>query len=80
MLTEYVQKVMKRAKYEILPGDGSYYGSIKGFPGLYANAPSLEKCREELLETLEEWILIRLRKNLKVPLVHRIDLNIKKVA
>lgn len=80
MLSEYIHFVMQRAKYEILPDDGSYYGSIKGFRGLYANTSDLEKCREKLLETLEEWILIRLRKNLSVPVIKGIDLNIKKVA
>ncbi len=80
MLQEYLHQALSRAKYEILPDDGSYYGSIRGFRGVYANCSTLERCREELLETLEEWILIRLRKNLSVPLIKGINLNIKKVA
>lgn len=80
MLSEYIQTVLKKAKYEILSDDHSYYASIKGLPGVWANASSLEKCREELIETLEEWILVRLRKNLKIPVMNGINLNIKKVA
>lgn len=80
MITEYIQAILQRAKYEILDDNGSYYGSVKGFPGLYANTSSLEKCRQELLETVEDWILIRLRKNLKLPVVKGINLNVKKVA
>jgi predicted RNase H-like HicB family nuclease len=47
------------ARYEILPDDGTYYGEIVGFDGVYANAATLEACRDELEEVLEEWILLR---------------------
>jgi len=58
---------MKRAKYEILPDDGSIYGEIPGFEGVYANADNLEDCREELEDVLGEWILLRVYKNLSLP-------------
>jgi predicted RNase H-like HicB family nuclease len=59
MLTRYLQAAMQQARYEILPDDGTYYGEIPGFQGVYANASTLEKCRAELEEVLEEWILFR---------------------
>jgi predicted RNase H-like HicB family nuclease len=58
VLTEYVQAALKKAKYEILPDDGSYYGVIPGFRGEWANAVTLEECRNELREVLEDWLLI----------------------
>ncbi|HEX6552934.1 MAG TPA: hypothetical protein VF026_09255, partial [Ktedonobacteraceae bacterium] len=64
MLTTYIHNAMKRAKYEILPDDGSIYGEIPGFEGVYANADNLEDCREELEDVLGEWILLRVYKNL----------------
>ena len=39
---------MQRARYEILPDSGTYYGSIPGFQGVRADAPTLEAYREEL--------------------------------
>jgi predicted RNase H-like HicB family nuclease len=80
MLTHYIRNAMKRAKYEILPDDGSIYGEIPGFAGVYANADNLEDCREELEDVLGEWILLRAYKNLPLPIVDGIDLNIKEVA
>ncbi len=59
MLTNYIQVAMRRARYEMLPDDGTFYGEIPGLDGVYANADSLEACREELREILEEWILLR---------------------
>lgn len=63
-----------------MPDDGSIYGEIPGFEGVYANADNLEDCREELEDVLGEWILLRVYKNLSLPIVDGIDLNIKEVA
>jgi predicted RNase H-like HicB family nuclease len=52
MLTEYIKAAMHQAKYEILEDDGTFYGSIPGFQGVYANAETLEGCRDELGEVL----------------------------
>jgi len=80
VLTEYIQAALRRARYEILSEDGMYYGEIQGFDGVYANTETLEACREELREVLEEWILLRISKNLPVPAVEGIELAIKPVA
>jgi predicted RNase H-like HicB family nuclease len=80
MLRNYIQAAMRRAKYEILPDDGTFYGEIPGFAGVYANADQLEKCREQLEEVLEEWILLRTWHNLPVPVVEGIGLAIKEPA
>lgn len=63
MLTEYVAAAMRHAKYEILPDDGSFYGSIPECRGVWANAATLEACRAELQSVLEDWIVIKLRHN-----------------
>lgn len=80
MLTNYLRAAMRQAQYEILPDDGTFYGEIPGFQGVYANADTLEACREELEEVLEEWILFRVSKNLPLPVVDGIELTIKEVA
>lgn len=69
MLTEYIRAAMKKAKYEILTDDNTFYGEIPGFDGVYANAKTLETCRDELEEVLEEWIFFRVSRNLPVPVV-----------
>ena len=80
MLTNYIRAAMRQAKYEILPDDGTFYGEIPGFDGIYANADTLEACREELEEVLEEWIFFRVSRNLPLPVVEGIELTIKEVA
>lgn len=60
MLSEYIEKKLKTARYKILK-DGSYFGEIPGLKGVWANAKNLEDCREELQEVLEDWLLLKVR-------------------
>ena len=80
MLMNYIRSAMHKAKYEILSDDNTFYGEIPGFDGVYANADTLEDCREELEEVLEEWILLRVSKNLALPIVDGIELTVKGVV
>lgn len=78
MLTKYLRAAMRHAHYEILADDGSYYGEIPECQGVYANAPTLEECRSELVEVLEDWLLLRIHKNLSLPKIDGIELTVDK--
>jgi len=80
MLLEYLQAALRHAHYEILKDDGTYYGEIPECAGVYANAATLEACREELWQVLEEWVLFRVHRNLPLPIINGIELSIKEVA
>lgn len=80
MLTKYIQAAMRQAKYEILSDDDTFYSEIPGFDGVFANAETLEACRAELDEVLEDWILFRVSRSLPLPVVDGIELKIKEVA
>jgi predicted RNase H-like HicB family nuclease len=80
VISEYVAVALRKARYEILPDDGSFYGEIQGFDGVYANAPTLGDCREELREVLEGWILFRVSRNLPLPVVDGHELTIRAIA
>ncbi len=62
MITTYINEAMRRAKYNILE-DNTFFGETPGLKGVWANAPTLEECRQELQEVLEEWLLLKLRDN-----------------
>jgi len=78
MLTKYLEAAMGHAHYEILADDGTYYGEIRKCRGVYANAPTLEECRSELEQVLEDWVLFRIYKNLALPKIDGIKLAVKK--
>ena len=58
MLSNYIENKLKLARYKILE-DGTYFGAIKGIRGVWANTKTLEKCREELKEVLEDWLVLQ---------------------
>ncbi len=80
MLSKYIQAALNKAIYEILPDDGSFYGEIVGFDGVYATADTLEACREELKDVLEGWILLRVSLHFPLPAVDGIELPVGEVA
>ncbi len=67
MLTDYLRAALRQARYEIIPDEGLFYGDIPGFEGVFAAAPTLEECREQLSEVLEDWILVRVSLHLPLP-------------
>ena len=75
MLTEYIAAAMHHARYEILPDDGTFYGEIPECQGVWANADTLEACRDELQEVLEDWILLGVRLGHPLPVIDGISLN-----
>ena len=65
---------MRLAHYE-LTEEGRFFATISGLAGLWAEAASLEECREELQSTLEDWMLLKLRHGDAMPVIDGIDLN-----
>ena len=78
MLTKYLEAAMRHARYEILKDDGTYYGEISKCRGVYSNARTLEQCRAELADALEDWLLFRIHRHLPLPRIDGIHLNVKK--
>ncbi len=84
MLIEYINAALAKAKYEIVEDDGSIYGYIPKLKGVWANAATLEACRDELKSVLEGWILVGVRFGDKLPAFNGIRVKLpqrpKKVA
>ncbi|MBF0137135.1 MAG: hypothetical protein H7833_15350 [Magnetococcus sp. DMHC-1] len=80
MLSNYLHAAMCHAHYEILLDDNSFYGEIPICKGVFASAPTLEACRDELAEVLEEWVLFRIYKNLALPVVDGVTLLLRQAG
>ena len=80
MLTAYINAAMRSAHYDILEGGKGYIGKIPGLQGVWANADILEACRDELREVSEEWIILGLKMNHRIPVIDGLELNLEKVA
>jgi predicted RNase H-like HicB family nuclease len=79
MLTEYLNAALKKAEYKKID-DGTWYADIPGFAGVWANADSVEGCRSELREVLEEWLVLKIRDEDPIPTIDGFGIHIKKEA
>lgn len=75
MLAQYLDAAMRLAKYEYLPEDGVYYGEIPPLAGVWATGETVENCQRELREVLEEWVALRRRWGLSLPVIEGISLT-----
>ena len=74
MLTDYIEAAMRKAHYE-LTENGGFFATIPKCKGLWAEGATLEKCREELRSTLEDWLLLALQLGHELPVIGGINLN-----
>ena len=78
MITAYISEAMKCATYKIVD-DGTFFGEITKLQGVWADAGTLEECRQGLQEVLEDWLLLKLRDNDNdIPILAGISLGLEK--
>ena len=75
MLANYIVEAMEHSVYEITQDEGSYWGEIPGLQGVWAYHKTLEGCRCDLRDVLSDWLALRLRLGLSIPVLAGIDLN-----
>jgi predicted RNase H-like HicB family nuclease len=73
MLIQYIQAALEHAKYEIIDDEEPYYGEVPELQGVWASGKSLEECRKNLEEVIDEWIIIRLKKGLSIPSIENFN-------
>ena len=75
MIIEYLDVAMKKAHYEMIHDEEPFYGEIQECQGVWATGKTLEECRENLLQTLEGWLVISLQRGLPIPSLDGISLS-----
>jgi predicted RNase H-like HicB family nuclease len=69
VINQYIAVALRRAHYELLENGEGFYGSIPELMGVWAQASTLEECREELKSALEDWLLFSLSRQLPIPVM-----------
>ena len=75
MLTKYLSEALERARYELIEDEEPYYGEIPELQGVWATGKSLEGCRRNLAEALEDWLFFSIARGLPIPPVGGIELK-----
>jgi predicted RNase H-like HicB family nuclease len=69
-LSDYVEEALALATYDKLE-DNSFVGKIPPLKGVIAFGGTLWECENELRSTLEEWLLVGLKRGHPIPEVAR---------
>ena len=81
MLVRYIQTALEQAHYEIIEDEEPYYGEVPGLEGVWATGSTLESCRSNLAEAVEDWLLFSIAKGLSIPALGDVSIHIpQKVA
>jgi len=75
MITEYIQSALNMAHYEIIDDEEPYYAEIKELPGVYATGKTLEECRSNLIDVIEGWIIISIKKGIPLPKLGQFEIK-----
>jgi len=75
MLVEYLQQALERAHYEIIQDAEPYYGEISGLDGVWATGATLEECRRNLADALEDWLVFSIANGLPIPPMGSVSLR-----
>jgi predicted RNase H-like HicB family nuclease len=77
VIRQYVERALHRAHYEQLE-DGSFCAEVPELRGVLATGKTLEGCRDELAEVIEEWILVRISRGLAIPPIDDIEVKVQR--
>jgi len=70
MFSEYMAAALKKAKYKIIDDEYPYFAEVPELEGVWAIGRTIEDCRNELIEVIEEWIVARLQRGLSIPILN----------
>ena len=64
MIVQYITAALAHARFEEIEDEEPWYGEIPELQGVWASGRTEEECRSRLAETLDGWLLVRLRRGL----------------
>ncbi len=79
MIVKYIDKALRRARYT-QPDPGVFCAVVPGLRGVIATGATLETCRDQLAEVIEEWVLVRVARGLSVPPTGGVTVSVKKAS
>jgi predicted RNase H-like HicB family nuclease len=76
LISRFVEQALRRAQYQ--PVDSGYCATVPALRGVVALGRTLEDCRAELAEVVEEWILVRVARGLAIPKLGGVLIRVKR--
>jgi predicted RNase H-like HicB family nuclease len=79
VISKYIAEALHRAQYRIVD-EGLFCATVTGLPGVIATGKTLEACRTQLAEVIEEWLLVRVAEGLKIPRLGTASVQVRRAS
>jgi predicted RNase H-like HicB family nuclease len=79
MISRYVAKALERAVYQPID-HGMWSATVRGLRGVIAVGSTVEECRQQLAEVVEEWVLVRVARQLAVPRLGGVVIRVRRAS
>ena len=76
MLLRYIQAALECAHYEMVEDEEPFYGEVPPLAGVWASGKTLEECRRNLGEAIEDWVLFSIAKGLSMPALGQVAIHL----
>ena len=60
--------------------DGTFAATVRGLRGVIATGATLEACRSDLAEVIEEWVLVRVARGLLIPALDGATIRVRRAS
>ncbi|MCF6154212.1 MAG: type II toxin-antitoxin system HicB family antitoxin [Candidatus Brocadia sp.] len=67
---EYITEILKTANYEKGESSDAIIAEAPCLPGCFTQGRNFEEARENLIDAIELWVTIGLKKGEKMPVIH----------
>lgn len=79
MISQYIAAALERAHYRLVDDD-TFAATVPGLRGVIATGSTLEACRRNLAEVVEEWILVRVAQGMTVPPLGKVVVKVRRAS
>ncbi|MEA2065418.1 MAG: type II toxin-antitoxin system HicB family antitoxin [Patescibacteria group bacterium] len=66
-INNYIEQMLKKVRYEYDQETKSWCAILKELPGVFAQADTVEEARQQVAEVIEDYLIVSLQKNHKLP-------------
>ena len=78
MILQYIQTALENAHYEIIQDEEPFYGEVPALSGVWATGKTLEECRRNLADAIEDWVLLSIARGLSIPALGKVTIQLPK--
>jgi predicted RNase H-like HicB family nuclease len=79
MIGDYDARALHRAQYNTHE-DGTFSATVRGLRGVIATGATIEACRHDLAEVVEQWVLVRVARGLAVPALDGATVKVRRAS